>query len=87
MVTRISSEITLDGSLDEPVWGTAPKIGDLTQRIPQTGQPPTERTEVTLLYDANNLYIGVLCYDAEPDRVIGTQMARDASIERPMTGF
>ncbi len=80
MVTRISSEITLDGSLDEPVWGTAPKIGDLTQRIPQTGQPPTERTEVTLLYDANNLYIGVLCYDAEPDRVIGTQMARDARL-------
>ena len=80
MVTRISSEITLDGSLDEPVWGTAPKIGDLTQRIPQTGQPPTERTEVTLLYDANNLYIGVMAYDSEPQRITSTLMERDANI-------
>ena len=80
MVTRISSEITLDGSLDEPVWDTAPKIGDLTQRIPQTGQPPTERTDVTLLYDADNLYIGVMAYDSEPQRITSTQMGRDANI-------
>ncbi len=80
MVTRISSEITLDGSLDEPVWGTAPKIGDLTQRIPQTGQPPTERTDVTLLYDADNLYIGVMAYDSEPQRITSTLMERDANI-------
>ena len=80
VVTRITSGITVDGVLDEPVWETAPKIGNLTQRQPQTGQPPTERTEVALLYDANNLYIGVLCYDAEPYRVIGTQMARDANV-------
>ncbi len=66
--------------LDEPVWETAPKIGDLTQRIPQTGQPPTERTEVTLLYDTNNLYIGIMCYDSEPDRVIGSVMGRDAAL-------
>ena len=80
VVTRITSGITVDGVLDEPVWETAPKIGDLTQRIPQTGQPPTERTEVTLLYDTNNLYIGIMCYDSEPDRVIGSVMDRDAAL-------
>ena len=80
VVTSITSGITVDGVLDEPVWETAPKIGDLTQRIPQTGQPPSERTEVTLLYDANNLYIGIMCYDSEPDRVIGTLMGRDSNL-------
>ena len=80
MVTAITSEVVVDGSLNESVWSSAPKIGDLIQRQPQTGQPPTERTEVTLLHDANYLYIGVICYDSDPQRVIGTQMARDGNL-------
>lgn len=66
--------------LDEPAWSSAPKIGELIQRQPNAGEPPTERTEVTLLHDEDNLYIGVLAHDSEPDRVIGTQMARDGSV-------
>jgi len=79
-VTRITSEITVDGLLSEPVWGSAPKIGDLIQREPAPGTAPTETTEVTLLYDTNQLYIGVLCYDSQPQSVIGTQMARDGDL-------
>ena len=79
-VTPVTSEIVIDGLLDEAPWHQAPKIGDLVQRIPREGSKPTERTEVTLLYDADNLYIGVMCYDSEPDRVLASQMARDASL-------
>jgi hypothetical protein len=79
-VTRITSAITVDGVLDEPVWGSAPKIGDLVQRQPFPGKPPTERTEVTLLRDDSHIYVGVSAFDAEPGRVIGTQMARDAGL-------
>jgi len=77
-VTTTTAPITVDGVLDEAIWGTAPKIGDLIQRQPNPGQAPTERTDVTLLRDADNLYIGIVAYDSEPDRVIGTLMARDA---------
>ncbi len=80
VVTTIMSNINVDGLLDESVWHTAPKIGDLTQREPQTGDEPTERTDVTLLHNADYLYIGVVCYDSNPEQVIGTQMARDASL-------
>ena len=80
VVTPVSSAITIDGSLDEAPWRRAPKIGDLIQRIPEPGAKPSERTEVTLLYDADNLYIGVMCYDSEPRRVLASQMARDASL-------
>ena len=52
----------------------------LIQRQPLPGEAPTERTEVTLLRDEDNLYIGVRAFDSEADRVIGTQMARDASL-------
>jgi hypothetical protein len=79
-VTSISSPISIDGSLSESAWTSAPTIGDLIQRQPDTGQPPTERTDVTLLRDDDNLYIGIHAYDAEPDRVVGTQMIRDASL-------
>lgn len=79
-VTAITTEITIDGALDETAWRAAPKIGDLTQRQPEPGQPPTERTEVALLHDGNYLYIGITCYDSEPQKIIGTQMARDANL-------
>ena len=80
VVTRTTDAITIDGVLDEPIWKAAPTIGELTQRQPDEGRDPTERTDVTLLYDRDNLYVGVIAYDSEPHRVIGTQMARDASL-------
>jgi hypothetical protein len=79
-VTMASGPITIDGALSESIWSTAPKIGDLIQRQPETGEPPTERTEVTLLRDEDNLYIGIAAYDGEPERVVGTQMARDGGL-------
>ena len=80
VVTATTDAITIDGVLDEPIWRSAPRIGDLTQRQPDQGRPPTARTDVTLLADRDYLYIGVVSHDAEPRRVIGTQMARDASL-------
>src|SRR5687767_1879247 len=79
-VTAIATPISVDGVLSEAAWSSAPKIGELIQRQPNTGQPPSERTDITLLRDADNLYIGVHAYDAEPDRVVGTQMMRDGAL-------
>jgi len=80
VVTQVTDKITVDGVLDEPIWTQVPNIGELVQRQPNAGEEPTERTEVTLLYDANNMYIGVVAYDSEPDKVIGTVMERDGSL-------
>ena len=77
-VTAIAEPIAIDGVLDEPAWRSAPPIGELVQRQPTEGAAPSERTTVTLLADRDRLYIGVLAFDSEPARVIGTQMARDA---------
>ena len=80
VVTFTTATITIDGTLDEPIWRSAPPIGELIQRQPNPGDAPTERTAVTLLRDQDNLYVGVIAYDSEPDRVIGTQMARDGAV-------
>ena len=79
-VTRVTSTIAVDGSLDEAPWRRAPTIGELVQRIPRAGTKPTMRTDVRLLYDQNNLYVGVMCYDPEPDRVLASEMQRDAQM-------
>jgi len=78
-VTLISDPISIDGVLDETAWKLAPNIGDLIQREPDTGQAPSEKTEIKLLRDQNNLYVGVVAYDTEPRKIVGSNMTRDAS--------
>lgn len=73
--------ISLDGDTDEDVWQRAAPATDFLQQDPATGAPATERTEVRVLFDRRNLYIGVTCYDSEPDRVLGNQLQRDQSLE------
>ncbi len=79
-VNRTKSPITVDGVLSESAWADAPSIGEIRQREPNPGEKASERTEVKLLYDDQNLYIGVMCYDSKPDRIIATQMARDSDL-------
>src|SRR5438128_2198982 len=80
VVKRINSHISIDGILDEPEWVQASPIGEIVQREPKPGEKATEQTEVKILYDSANLYIGVMCYDSEPSRIVATQMARDADL-------
>ncbi len=74
---RINSPITIDGILNEPAWQKANKISNFTQRELTEGAPATEKTEVAILYDENNLYIGFWGYDSEPDKIIALKMERD----------
>ncbi|MDH4220456.1 MAG: carbohydrate binding family 9 domain-containing protein, partial [Candidatus Aminicenantes bacterium] len=45
------------------------------------GAPASEKTELGFLYDEKNLYIGVKCYDSEPDKIIAREMRRDAIVD------
>ncbi len=74
---RINEEITLDGNLNEPAWHQADHISNFTQRELNEGKPSTEQTEVAILFDDKNLYVGIWCYDDEADKIIAQQMKRD----------
>jgi Domain of unknown function (DUF5916)/Carbohydrate family 9 binding domain-like len=73
-------QIALDGRLDEAVWMRAVPATNFIQRDPDTGQRATESTEVRIAYDADTLYMGVTCFDSEPDKLIANQMARDGNL-------
>ncbi len=75
---RVSSRPEIDGVLDEALWQGASLISDFIQQEPNEGAPATERTEVLVLYDGSSLFLGVRAFDSEPDRIIASEMRRDA---------
>jgi hypothetical protein len=74
---RDGERITLDGRLGEEFWLRAVPATDLVVQEPTPGGTPTERTEVRIALDRDNLYMGVTNYDSEPDRLMGNAKERD----------
>lgn len=76
---RVSEPIKIDGRLDEPAWSKAESSDDFLQQEPDPGKPATERTEVKVLFDDKNLYIGIRAYDSQPNSINARELRRDAS--------
>jgi hypothetical protein len=51
----------LDGKLDDAAWQKAPASDTFTQKTPLDGKPPGDRTVVRILYDDENVYVGIDC--------------------------
>lgn len=79
-VPRVERGPEIDGDLGDPVWAQAAVINEFTQLQPSPGRPPTQRTEVRVLYDADHLYIGVRMYDTEPQRIVANQLVQGAAV-------
>ncbi|MGE3189420.1 MAG: DUF5916 domain-containing protein [Vicinamibacterales bacterium] len=71
--------ITVDGTLDEAEWASAPPAGDFVQQQPQEGAPVSDehRSEVRFLYDDEYLYIGATFHEDEPDKLVINELKRD----------
>ena len=74
---RTTSPIKIDGRLDEEAWKDAPIATDFIQIEPNAGAPATNRTEVRVLYDDDNLYFGVFNQDDQPELAIVNDIRRD----------
>jgi hypothetical protein len=74
---RCQALIRLDGVLDEPDWAEVPRVSNFTQRELAEGQPATEKTEVAVLFTKTDLFIGVWCFDSEPDKIVAQKMKWD----------
>ena len=79
--TAIEHPPKLDGTLDDPLWQSAIPVTDFRQREPYEGEPPTEKTEVRILYTHRAVFFGIHCYDSQPSRIIATELRRDVSQE------
>ena len=73
---RRTSEITLDGRLDEPAWSGVQPATDFRQAQPKPGEPATQRTEIRLLFDEDAIYIGARMFDDQGAAGVRTQLVR-----------
>ena len=80
MAFQIEETPDIDGVLDDPAWKEAIPIGDFVQHEPLEGQPASEKTEVFIIYDSENLYVGVMCHDSEPSQILVTESERDSQL-------
>ena len=72
-----TERISVDGRLDEGVWTRASPAADFIQVDPANGSAATEPTEVRVVFSKDAIYMGVTCYDSEPDKWLGFQRRRD----------
>jgi hypothetical protein len=80
-IEQTQSEISIDGSLDDEDWEKATFQKNFLQREPVYGEETSEETQVALLKDEDNLYLGIKCYDPSSPEIIANEMRRDARID------
>ncbi|MEK6154972.1 DUF5916 domain-containing protein [Flavobacteriaceae bacterium 3-367] len=61
-VKHISEPISPDGVLDEPIWATAESAADFWEYFPLDSIQARQQTDIKMLYDDKNLYIGITVY-------------------------
>lgn len=60
---RINIPPVIDGSLSDDCWKLGEYQSDYTQYIPVYKANPSVRTEIKVLYDDKNVYVGIRAYD------------------------
>lgn len=57
----------IDGYLDDECWQKAGYWdGGFIQQQPHQAKPPSQETEIKILYDDKYLYVAIICHDNEP---------------------
>jgi len=76
---RLVQPLQLDGQLTEQIYKDVPSISGLIQVEPEEGAAPSERTEVWIMFDDNNVYFSARCWEEAPEgRTIANEMRRDS---------
>jgi hypothetical protein len=73
-------ELVMDGKVDEEFWMNVPPSSGFTMQEPIEGGQPTERSEIRMAFDDENIYIAAILYDSDPTGIKAFQKKRDASL-------
>jgi hypothetical protein len=75
--TRIDKRPKIDGKLNDACWESGIWSGGFVQQVPNQGKKPSQDTEIKLLYDNSNLYVGFKCFDKGPGKIRPILSRRD----------
>lgn len=85
--TRTEKVPKIDGILDDECWQTTGAWdGDFIQQQPHQAKPPSQQTEIKILYDNTYLYFAIICHDNEPEKMDPILARRDEN-EGDMAGI
>jgi len=70
IVKHVNKIIVPDGVLDEPIWETANSANNFWEYFPLDSIQARQQTDIKMLYDDNNLYIGITVYALGKDYAI-----------------
>jgi hypothetical protein len=78
----LAAEPRIDGDvIGDEVWQALTPIDQLWQVKPNSGYPASEKTEIRIGYNATTFYLSVVCYDAQPDKLVVSDARRDATLD------
>ncbi len=73
---------TIDAVLDEPFWRAIEPVTDFRQRVPVDGAPSSERTELRVAFDDDNLYFAIVAHDSDPAAIRRSILHREGRIDQ-----
>jgi len=73
--------IQINGILDDDAWDVAGMISSFRMVEPHENSDPSFLTEVRIIADAKNLYLGIKCFDPDPDKMVVFSKARDSELD------
>ena len=85
--TRIEQKPKVDGRLDDLCWEQGTWSGGFVQQQPRQGQAPSQETEIKILFDSDNLYVAMRCWDNEPGKISPLLGRRDDFTTGDMAGI
>jgi hypothetical protein len=86
-VRPASSEIRIDGLLDEPAWSDATLIALTHEWFPGDNTEPPVATECLVTFDDDNLFVAFRAHDPEPAKIRAYFADRDTAVFDDSVGF
>jgi hypothetical protein len=76
---RLTTPLRIDGQLDEEVYSSTQGASDFIQTEPKSGAPATEKTEIWIFFDDDNVYFAVRASESQPEKLVVNEMRHDSS--------
>ena len=81
-VIKLEAKPVIDGEvLGDALWTKYEPFDGLKQIRPYAGKAASEKTDIRIAHTDDMLYVAVVCYDSDPDKLVVSDARRDASLD------
>ncbi len=79
-ITRTDVAPKIDGDISDLAWKNAVRRDDFLQQVPLEYHPPSEATEVYVMYDEDALYVAFYMRDSKPDNIVANVLEQGGQL-------